>query len=64
MNVGGKYAGHVGVNAEQFRRRLHAHLFGDDRPPIAALCHELRVPQTLHQHDPGARNVSGIPALL
>ena len=37
----GRHGGrHVGVDAEQFRRRLHAHLLGDDRAPIAALRHE------------------------
>ena len=45
------------MNAEQFRRRLHAHLFGDDRAPIAALRHKFRVAEALHQHDPGARDV-------
>ena len=42
--------------------RVRAHLLGDDRAPIAALRHELRVPEALHQHDPGTRDVLGIPA--
>lgn len=31
-------------------------------PQFAALRHEFRVPEALHQHDPGTRNVGGIPA--
>ena len=62
VNVVGNRARHVGVDAEQFRSRLHAHLFGDDGAPIAALRHVLRVPQALHQHAPGTRDVGGIPA--
>ncbi len=49
------------MNAEQFRSRLHTHLFGDDRTPIAALRHKLGVSQALHQHDPGTCDVGGIP---
>ncbi len=54
-------AWHVDVNAEQFGRRLHTHLFGDDRTPIAALRHKLRVSKALHQHGPGASDVDGVP---
>src|ERR1700682_2635610 len=31
VNFGWNRAGHVGVNADQFRRRLRAHLIGDER---------------------------------
>ena len=62
VDVGWNRAGHVGVNAEQFRRRLHAHQLRDDRTPIAALRHELRVSEALHQHDPGACDADGVPA--
>ena len=50
------------MNAEQFRGCVRAHLFGDDRAPIAALRHELRVAEALHQHDPRACDVLRIPA--
>jgi hypothetical protein len=33
------------VNAEQFRRRLHANLIGDDRAPIAACAAYLVYPR-------------------
>ena len=62
VDVGWNRARHVGVNAEQFRRRLHAHLFGDERTPIAALRHKSRVAEALHQHDPGARDARRGPS--
>src|SRR5215831_20056716 len=34
----------------------------DGPTPIAALRNELRVSKALHQHDPGACDVSGVPA--
>ncbi len=49
------------MNAEQLRRGKQTHLFGDDRAPIAALRHEFRVPEALHQQDPGTRDVGTIP---
>ena len=52
------------MNAEQLRRRLHAHQIDDDRAPVAALRDKFRVSEALHQHDPGARDVVGIPAGL
>ena len=55
-------ARHVGVNAEQLRRRLQAHLIHDHCAPITTLRDEFRVAQALHQHDPGARNVLRVPA--
>src|SRR5258705_5119043 len=55
-------AWHVGVNGEQFRRRLYAHQVGDKRAPIAALRHKLCVSKALHQHDPGTRDAVGVPA--
>ena len=59
----GRYGGrHVGVDAEQLRRRLHAHLLRDGRAPIAALRHEPRVAEALHQHGPGASDAGGVPA--
>ena len=62
VNVVWNRARHVGVNAEQFRSRLHAHEIGDERTPIAALRHKFRVPEALHQHDPGTRDAVGVPA--
>ena len=53
-DFGGHGGRHVGVDAEQFRRRLHAHLLGDGRAPVAALRHEPRVAEALHQRRPGA----------
>ena len=38
---------HVGVNAKQLRWRLHAHQFGDDCTPIAALRYEFVVAEAL-----------------
>ena len=35
---------------------------GDERAPIAALRHILRVAKALHQHGPGARDALGVPA--
>src|ERR1700722_18786297 len=61
VNLSWKDARHIGVNAEQLRSRLHTHGFSDNRAPISTLSHKFRVPKTLHQHDPGARDVSGIP---
>ena len=55
-------AGHVGVDAEQFRRRLHADHVGDDRAPVAALRGELLVAEAPHQRDPGAGDALGAPA--
>jgi len=52
VNVGRNRARHIGVNPAQFRSRLHTHLFGDDRTPIAALRHKFRVSKALHKHDP------------
>jgi hypothetical protein len=49
------------VNAEQLRRSLQAHSFGDHCISIAALRHEFRVPEALHQHDPGKRDVGYLP---
>jgi len=37
VDVEWDHVGHVGVDAEQFRRRLHAHQLGDDRAPVATL---------------------------
>ena len=53
---------HVGVNAEQSRRRQQGHLLRDRIAPIAALRHVLRVAEALHQHDPGACDANRIPA--
>jgi hypothetical protein len=39
----------------------YSHLIDDDRTPIAALRHELRVTQALHQHDPCTRDSGNIP---
>ena len=50
------------MDAEQFRRRQHAHLFRDERAPITALRHVSRVAEALHQHGPGARHARGVPA--
>jgi hypothetical protein len=61
VNVDWKDARHVGVNAAQLRRRLHAHLIDDDRAPIASLRHEFCVSEALHQYDPGTRDVGSIP---
>jgi hypothetical protein len=43
---------------------VHAHQVGDDRTPITALRHKLRVAEALHQHYPGARDVIFIPAVV
>ena len=56
------HAGHVGVNAEQLRGGLCTHHVRDDRAPVTALRHEPRVPEALHQHDPGPRDAAGVPA--
>ena len=52
----------VGVNGQQLRRRLFGHRRANARTQVAALCHELRVTEALHQHDPGARGALGTPA--
>ena len=62
VDFGRNRARHVGVDGEQFRRRLHAHQIGDQRAPIAALRHELRVAEALHQLGPGACDALGAPA--
>ena len=53
---------HVGVDAEQSRRRLQRHLLGDGIPPVAALGHVAGVAEALHQHDPGARDADRDPS--
>ena len=40
------------------------HLLGHRVPPVTALRDELRVPQTVHQDDPGARDANRVPAGL
>ncbi len=55
-------AGHVGVDAEQPRRCLHAHQVGDDRAPVAALRHVTLVAEACHQRVPGLRYPDGAPA--
>ena len=57
----GNHVRHVGVDAHQFRRRLHAHKLGDDGAPVTTLRDKFRVSEALHQHGPGTRNVGGIP---
>src|SRR6266404_6132337 len=54
-------ARHVGVNAEQLRRRLDTHRLGDRRTPIAALRYKARVTEALHEHRPSAGGPGGIP---
>jgi hypothetical protein len=61
-DLSGYGGGQVDVDAEQLRRRQHAHLLRDERPPITALRHVLRVPEALHQHAPGARDADAVPA--
>ena len=53
---------HVGVDAEQSRRRLQRHLLGDGVAPVAALGDVARVAEPLHQHDPGAGDADRVPA--
>ena len=45
---------HVGVDGEYFSRRLQRHLLGHCGASIAAVGEEPRVPEALHQQDPGA----------
>ena len=60
-NVVRNGGGHVGVNADQFRRRQEGHLLRDGITPIAALGHVSRVAEALHQHDPGACDANRLP---
>ena len=53
---------HVGVDAQQSRRRLDAHPLRYGRPPIAALGDVAGVANALHQLVPGTRDTEGIPA--
>ena len=62
VDVGRNHARHVGVNAKQFRRRLHAQHVGDDRAPIATLRDEVRVAKAPHQRGPGMRDPFRPPA--
>jgi hypothetical protein len=50
------------VDAEQSCRRLSAHRFGDDRPPVSPLCDVVVVAQAPHQLVPGARDPIRVPA--
>ena len=48
--------------ADQFRGRHHAHDFGDQRAPVAALRQEARVAEPLHQRHPGLGDARRVPA--
>ena len=61
-NVGWDGGRHVGVDTDQFGRRLQSHLLRHRIPPIAALRHISRVSEALHQHGPGACDADGVPA--
>ncbi len=60
VDVGREDAGHVGMNAEQLRRRMPVDDIDDDRAPVTVRRHEFRVAEALHEHDPCARDVVGI----
>ena len=60
--VGRDSAGHVGMDPEQARRCDGTHRVRDLRAPIAALRDVAGVAQTLHQRDPGLRDVDRTPA--
>ena len=62
VDVGRNGAGHVGVDAEQSRRRLRAHHVGDQRAPVAALRDVLRVAEAPHQLGPGAARCARAPS--
>ena len=64
VNIGWNDAGHVGVDAEQSWRSLHAHQVDDDRAPIATLRDVPRVPEALHQLGPGTGDTVGAPSGL
>ena len=63
-DVGSNSTRKVGVDAEQTRRRLHAHQIDDLPAPVAALSGVAVVSQAVHQHRPGTRDVVGTPAGL
>ena len=54
--------GHVDVDAQQPRRRLHRHHFRDDRAPVAALRHVARVSEALHELVPRTARSVGVPS--
>ena len=61
-DVGWNRSRHVGVDAEQSRGLLQGHHLRDGIAPVAALRHEARVAEALHQHDPGTRDAGRVPA--
>jgi pimeloyl-ACP methyl ester carboxylesterase len=61
-DLGRRCAGHVGVDADQPRRRLDGHRLRHGRAPVAPLRHELGVAEAVHQHHPGACDAHRIPA--
>ena len=62
LDLVGDSAGHVGVDADQFRRRLNGHLLGHGVTPIAALRDKPVVAEPLHENGPGTRDARGVPA--
>src|SRR5687768_7407930 len=52
----------VGVDADQSRSRLDAHLIDDECTPIAALGGVALVSEALHELGPGTRDALGAPA--
>ena len=62
VDVGRHGGRHVGVDADQFRRRQQRHLLRDRIAPVAALRDVARVAEALHQHDPGARDADADPS--
>src|SRR6266536_1809075 len=61
VEVGWDGGRHVGVDAEQSRRCLQAHLVDDERTPVAALGDVAAVAEALHQCCPGSAHALGAP---
>ena len=55
---------HVGVDAEQSRRCLQAHLVDDERTPVAALGDVAAVAEAAHQCCPGPGHALGPQPVL
>src|SRR5262249_4894280 len=53
---------HIGVDGEQSRGRLQAHLVDDKRTPVAALSDKAGVAEALHQFCPGSAHALRAPA--
>ena len=62
VDFGGNGGGHVGVDGEQARGRLQAHLVHDERTPVAALGDVAVVAETPHQLRPCSRHALRAPA--